>query len=214
MPHALLRRWFDLLSPQQVVMAYGMTENFGVTALRGDEWLEHPGSVGRGFGDTEICILDSARNPVATGELGDIYLRAPMRGLPLSRWGTTLPSAPDGFQSAGDIGYLDADGYLYVTDRRADLIITGGANVYPAEVESALAEHAKSPTWSSSVSPTPSGGGACTRSFSPPARPVGLTADQVIAYAKTKLAPTRSPRPWSSSRRFRGAKRLRSTARR
>ena len=60
MPHALLRTWFDLLSPEQVVMAYGMTEGLGITALRGDEWLAHVGSVGRGFRDTEVRILDPA----------------------------------------------------------------------------------------------------------------------------------------------------------
>ncbi len=195
MPHALLRTWFDLLSPQQVVMAYGMTENFGVTALRGDEWLEHPGSVGRGFGDTEIRILDTDGNQVPTGELGEIYLRAPLRATFRYHGGAPpLPSTPDGFQSAGDIGHLDADGYLYVTDRRADLIITGGANVYPAEVESALAEHddiadvvvlgLRDPEWGRRVhaviEPTD------------PARQ--LTAQQIIAFAKTKLAAYKVPK--------------------
>ena len=62
MPPNLLRRWFDLLSPERVIMAYGMTENLGLTTLRGDEWLRHPGSVGRGFRDTEIRVLDDARS--------------------------------------------------------------------------------------------------------------------------------------------------------
>ncbi|WP_343708647.1 AMP-binding protein [Mycobacterium sp.] len=142
MPHTLLRTWFDLLSPEQVVMAYGMTEGLGLTALRGDEWLAHPGSVGRGFRDTEVRILDQQCQPVTRGELGEIYLRSPMSagyrylgGAPL------LPSTPDGFRTAGDIGHIDADGYLYIADRRSDMIITGGANVFPAEVECALASH-------------------------------------------------------------------------
>ena len=59
MPAALLETWFKLLSPEKVLMAYGMTENFGLTVLRGDEWLEHRGSTGRGFRDTEIKILDA-----------------------------------------------------------------------------------------------------------------------------------------------------------
>jgi bile acid-coenzyme A ligase len=142
MPHTLLRTWFELLSPEQVVMAYGMTEGLGLTALRGDEWLAHPGSVGRGFRDTEVRILDPQCQPVARGELGEIYLRSPMSagyrylgGAPL------LPSTPDGFRTAGDIGHVDDDGYLYIADRRSDMIVTGGANVFPAEVECALAEH-------------------------------------------------------------------------
>lgn len=142
MPPNLLRRWFELLSPERVVMAYGMTENLGLTALRGDEWLDHPGSVGRGFRDTEIRVVDDHGNEVDPGVLGEIYLRAPMNDQYRYIGGAPpLPRTPDGFASAGDIGYVDADGYLYIADRRTDMIITGGANVFPAEVESALIDH-------------------------------------------------------------------------
>ena len=86
MPHALLRTWFDLLSPEQVVMAYGMTENLGLTALRGDEWLAHPGSVGRGFRDTEVRILDQQGEPVRTGRTRrGVSALTDERGIPLSR---------------------------------------------------------------------------------------------------------------------------------
>jgi bile acid-coenzyme A ligase len=195
MPHALLHTWFDLLSPEQVVMAYGMTEGLGITALRGDEWLAHPGSVGRGFRDTEVRILDPQGRPVATGELGEIYLRSPMSagyrylgGAPL------LPSTPDGFRTAGDIGHLDADGYLYIADRRSDMIITGGANVFPAEVECALAEHddiadvvvigLADPEWGRRVH--------AVVQLADPATP--LTERQVIAYAKSRLAAYKVPK--------------------
>jgi bile acid-coenzyme A ligase len=142
MPHTLLRTWFELLSPEQVVMAYGMTEGLGLTALRGDEWLAHPGSVGLGFRDTEVRILDANGQPVQAGELGEVYLRSPMSAGYLYLGGAPLlPSTPDGFRTAGDIGHVDDDGYLYIADRRSDMIVTGGANVFPAEVESALVEH-------------------------------------------------------------------------
>ncbi|MDX6741495.1 class I adenylate-forming enzyme family protein [Actinocorallia sp. A-T 12471] len=142
MPPGLLRTWFDLLSPEQVVMAYGMTENLGLTALRGDEWLAHPGSVGRGSRGTEIRILDGNLDDVPVGELGEIYLRSPASGTYSYRGGAArLPATEDGFASGGDIGRLDEDGYLYIADRRVDMIVTGGANVFPAEVESALIEH-------------------------------------------------------------------------
>jgi bile acid-coenzyme A ligase len=142
MPHALLRTWFELLSPEQVVMAYGMTENLGLTALRGDEWLTHPGSVGRGFRDTEVRILDPQGELLPPGEFGEVYLRSPMSAGYLYLGGAPLlASTSDGFRTAGDIGYLDEDGYLYIADRRSDMIITGGANVFPAEVECALVEH-------------------------------------------------------------------------
>jgi bile acid-coenzyme A ligase len=192
MPQALLHTWFDLLSPEQVVMAYGMTENLGLTALRGDEWLAHRGSVGRGFRDTEVRILDQHGQPVVAGELGEIYLRSPMSagyhylgGAPL------LPSTPDGFRTAGDIGHLDEDGYLYIADRRSDMIITGGANVFPAEVECALAEHddiadvvvigLPDPEWGRRVH-------AVIQLANP------LSEQQIIAYAKARLAAYKVPK--------------------
>ncbi len=142
MPPDLLRRWFQLLSPEQIVMAYGMTENLGLAALRGDEWLQHPGSVGRGFRETEIRILDERGAAVPTGDIGEIYLRAPMNDTYRYLGGAAPPAlTTDGFRSAGDLGRLDEDGYLYIADRRTDMIVSGGANVFPAEVENALIAH-------------------------------------------------------------------------
>lgn len=198
MPPALLRTWFDLLSPEQVVMAYGMTENLGLTALRGDEWLTHPGSVGRGFRDTEVRILDAQRRVLGPGERGEIYLRAPMSaGYRYLGGAPPLPSTPDGFRSAGDVGHLDADGYLYVADRRTDMIITGGANVFPAEVESALAEHEAiadvvviglaDPEWGRRVH-------AVVQLADPGPNGTPLTEQQVIAYAKSRLAGYKAPK--------------------
>jgi bile acid-coenzyme A ligase len=195
MPAALLRRWFELLSPEKVVMAYGMTENLGLTALRGDEWLRHPGSVGRGFRDTEVRILDPAGAPLGADELGDIYLRAPMTsGYRYIGGAAPLPATEDGFRSAGDMGHLDADGYLYIADRRADMIITGGANVFPAEVESALAEHPDiadvvviglaDPEWGRRVH-------AVVQAADPAHPPTG---QQVIQYAKGRLAAYKVPK--------------------
>ena len=125
-------------------MAYGMTESIGITMLRGDEWLDHEGSVGRGFRGTEIRILDDDQGNVPVGETGEIYLRNPAYG-----GSEYLGEAPamrgtdDGFFTVGDLGYVDADGYVYVVDRRVDVIITGGANVFPSEVEAALIDHPK-----------------------------------------------------------------------
>ena len=86
MPQNLLRRWFELLSPERVVMAYGMTENLGLTALRGDEWLEHPGSVGRGFRDTEIRVVDDRRRRRRPGQpRRDLPACADERPVPLHR---------------------------------------------------------------------------------------------------------------------------------
>jgi bile acid-coenzyme A ligase len=193
MPPALLHTWFELLSPEQILAAYGMTENLGLTALRGDEWLTHQGSVGRGFRDTEIRILDAEKNPVATGEDGDIYLRAPMSaGYRYLGGAPPLPSTEDGFRSAGDIGHLDEDGYLYIIDRRADMIVTGGANVFPAEVESALAGH---PDIADVVviGVADAQWGRRVHAVVQAAR-ASLTEEQVIEYAKGRLAPYKAPK--------------------
>lgn len=195
MPPNLLRTWFDLLAPEKVVMSYGMTEQLGLAAMRGDEWLTHPGSVGRGFRDTEIRILDENGADVPTGQLGQIYLRSPMTGSYAYRGGAALlPTTPDGFGTAGDIGRLDDDGYLYVIDRRDDMIITGGANVFPAEVESALADHPgiadvvviglRDEQW-----------GRRVHAVIEPADPAAPVTDaEVVAYAKSRLAAYKVPK--------------------
>ena len=105
-----------------------------------------------------------------------------------------LPMTADGFGTAGDIGRVDADGFLYLVDRRADMIITGGANVFPAEVESALADHPASPTSSSSGSRTSSGAAGCTPSSRRRTRRRRSTEADVIAYAKSRLAAYKVPK--------------------
>jgi bile acid-coenzyme A ligase len=141
-PEALVRRWIDLIGAEGLYMAYGMTEGLGFAVIRGDEWLEHPGSVGQGFRGTEIRILDELGHEVPPGTVGEIHLRSPAGGLYKYLGGAKpLPKSSDGFASAGDLGSVDADGFLYIADRRSDMILTGGANVFPAEVESALIDH-------------------------------------------------------------------------
>jgi bile acid-coenzyme A ligase len=192
---SLVRRWCDLIGPERFFMAYGTTEGLGLAAIRGDEWLDRPGSVGRGYRGTEIRILDPEGKDVPAGELGEIYLRSPMGGLYRYVGGATkLPLTDDGFGSVGDIGYLDDDGFLYIVDRRVDMIVTGGANVYPAEVESALADHPgiadvvviglSDPEWGRRVH-------AIIEPADPTAPP---DADDVIAYAKARIASYKAPK--------------------
>lgn len=140
-PAWLKRRWLELLGPERVFEIYGGTEATGLTTLDGNEWLGHPGSVGRPLAG-EIRILDEARRPRPAGEVGEVFMR--LNDPPHFRY-AYLNAPPlevvDGFATLGDFGRLDADGYLYVVDRRVDMIVTGGANVFPAEVEGALSEH-------------------------------------------------------------------------
>lgn len=192
---SLVRRWFDLIGAERLYMAYGMTEGLGLTALRGDEWLAHQGSVGRSFRETEIRIQGPDGEELPVGEVGEIYLRSPSTGQYNYLGGAALlPTTDDGFGSAGDMGWVDEDGFLYIADRRVDMIISGGANVYPAEVESALADHPeiadvvvvglKDEAWGRRVHAI-----VAPRD---PAKPP--TAAEVIAYAKERLAPYKVPK--------------------
>ena len=144
MPPSLVHRWADLIGAQKIIMAYGSTEALGLTVLTGLEWLEHEGSVGRGFNGAEVRILDDDGNDVPVGEIGHIFVRSPNYvGATYLGEAPQLHFTDDGYGTVGDMGYLDADDYLYLVDRRVDLIITGGANVFPAEVEAALSDHPK-----------------------------------------------------------------------
>lgn len=140
-PANVKRGWIDLVGPGRVYEVFAATEAAGSCVIRGDEWLAHPGSVGKPTPDTELVVLDDDLHPVGPRQVGEIFMRRGSGrtydyvGAPEAR------TAPDGYTSVGDLGWVDEDGYLYVADRRADLIISGGANVYPAEVEMALAEH-------------------------------------------------------------------------
>ncbi|MET7403411.1 AMP-binding protein [Dactylosporangium sp. NPDC005572] len=117
----------------------GSTE--GVAAVVSpQEALEHPGTVGR---PADAVILDESGQQVPAGENGTIFFRAPGSEFVYlnDNEKTTKAVRGDGYVTAGDLGYMDEDGYLYLLDRRVDLIITGGVNVYPAEIEQRLAEH-------------------------------------------------------------------------
>jgi bile acid-coenzyme A ligase len=195
MPPSLVHRWAGLIGAEKLIMAYGMTEAVGITALRGDEWMDHEGSVGRGMRGTEIKILDDDGREVPVGEIGEIYLRSATYGGSVYL-GTTpsLRETEDGFRSVGDMGHVDNDGYLYIADRRVDLIITGGANVFPAEVEKALIDHPKiadivvvglrDPEWGRRVHAIVEPIDASD----PPA------LSEIVAYSKARLAPYKVPK--------------------
>ncbi len=119
---------------------YGATEAMG-TVISPGEWLLKPGSVGRPFPGLEVRILDEEGRQLPPGEIGTIYVST-FPGASFAYRGDeekTAAARRDGFVTVGDLGHLDAHGYLFIADRRTDLIITGGVNVYPAEVENALA---------------------------------------------------------------------------
>ncbi len=140
-PPWLKQEWIDWLGPDRIVELYAGTEGQAVTIITGEEWLAHRGSVGR-VSAGEMSIRDIDGNEVPAGVQGEVWLRAVGRDTPTYRYlGAEARQLDDGWESLGDLGWFDEDGYLYLGDRMQDMILTGGANVYPAEVEAAIAEH-------------------------------------------------------------------------
>ncbi|ROO86691.1 bile acid-coenzyme A ligase [Actinocorallia herbida] len=140
-PPWLKRRWIDLVGGARLHEGYGGTEGIAITSIDGTDWLAHPGSVGR-VAAGEMRVVDGAGRPLPAGEIGEIQMRRPAGTPPTYRYlGAETVEKPGGWETIGDLGHFDEEGYLFLSDRRLDLVVSGGANVYPAEVEAAILEH-------------------------------------------------------------------------
>jgi bile acid-coenzyme A ligase len=140
-PAWLKQAFIDWFGADVIWELYGGTESQGATVITGTEWLTRRGSVGRPIATCEMKIVGEDGSTLPVGEVGEVYMR------PLSGAGTTYryigadaKTMEGGWESLGDMGHLDADGYLYLADRLIDMILVGGANVYPAEVEAVIVE--------------------------------------------------------------------------
>jgi bile acid-coenzyme A ligase len=141
-PEWLKEKWIDLLGPEKILEIYGGTEAASVTMISGREWLEHRGSVGRpAIGDMKIFDVNGDELP--PGEIGEIYMKGHDGLGPSYEYVGAEPRSINGWETLGDLGWKDEDGYLYISDRRVDMIVSGGANIYPAEVEGAIDQHPK-----------------------------------------------------------------------
>jgi len=138
-PPWLKEEWCSWLGGEKIFELYAGTEAQAVTIIRGDEWLAHRGSVGRCV-TGEMKVLDpDTFEELPRGTVGEIFMRNSRTTYKYV--GAEARRSPDGWESLGDMGKIDEEGYIYLTDRRGDMILSGGANIYPAEVESALSEH-------------------------------------------------------------------------
>jgi bile acid-coenzyme A ligase len=187
----LKSEWIGWLGPEKILELYGGTELQAMTVITGTEWLEHEGSVGKAvIGEIECRDPDGA--PLPPRAVGELWMRrGGAAAIPYRYVGASAKSAGDNWESLGDIGFLDEDGYVYVTDRDTDMILVGGENVYPAEIEAALDEHPA--VRSSCVIGLPDDElGAVPHAL------VELGADvtdgELLAHVRTRLEPIKIPR--------------------
>ena len=140
-PVHVKRRLISWLGP--IVFEYYAATEGTATWVDSDQWLARPGTVGKVEPPDLVRILDPHGAPLPTGEAGLVYIKAPEAGRfeYFNDAGKTASTYRGDYFSLGDVGYLDPDGYLYLTDRSANLIISGGVNIYPAEVDAVLLEH-------------------------------------------------------------------------
>jgi acyl-CoA synthetase (AMP-forming)/AMP-acid ligase II len=198
-PLDLLRECISMFGAQ-FLQAYGMTETTGTIVMLPPEDHDPNGNVrmrsaGKALPGVELKIVDADGSEMPVGEVGELITRSSnnMAGY----WNLPEASAktitPDGWVYTGDAGYLDADGYLFIHDRVKDMIITGGENVYPAEVESAIYGHPAVQEVAVIGVPDEKWGEAVKAVCVPKA---GTTIDEadVIAWARTKIAGFKVPK--------------------
>jgi len=139
-PGWLKEAYIEWLGASVIWELYGGTEGQGSTIISGEEWLNHRGSVGKPNSEAcEMIVVDEAGARLGPREIGEVYMR-PVTG-PGSTYryiGAEAKAIEGGYESIGGMGYFDEDGYLYLADRQTDMILSGGANIYPAEVEAAI----------------------------------------------------------------------------
>ena len=192
-PVWLKQAFIDWLGPDRIIELYGGAERQGTTIITGSEWLAHKGSVGKPQPGSRIRVLNETGEDCEPGEVGEIYF------LPDAGAGSSYhyigaeAKMREGWDSLGDLGWFDEDGYLYLADRRVDLIIVGGANIYPAEVEAALDAHPG--VASSAVIGLPDADlGQRVHAIVQPRDGARLDPEEVMAFVGSRLARYKTPR--------------------
>ena len=191
----LKRRMLDWWGPI-IHEYYGGSEGNGVTAITPQEWLARPGSVGRAvLGELHVC--DEEGREVPRGETGTVYFG----GLPPFEYHgdpekTRGAYNPHGWSTLGDIGHVDADGYLFLTDRKAFMIISGGVNIYPLEIENVLASHPAVQDVAVIGAPHPELGEEVLAVVEPRDGTTASPAlgDELIAFCRSQIAHFKCPR--------------------
>ena len=182
--------WFGL----GITELYGSSEGTGPVICSAAEWLERPGTVGRSS-FLELSVVDDDGNDLPPGEIGTVYVKRP-DGAP-EYHGDPDKSAsmrlPDGRFTVGDVGWLDDEGYLFLADRRVDLILSGGTNVYPAEIEGVLSQHPKIADVAVFGIPHPDWGQEI-KAVVEPLVDETVTEAEILEFAAERLAKFKRPR--------------------
>jgi len=196
---AIKRRMIEWWGPK-LVEYWGGTEGGVNTLIDSADWLAHPGSVGRALPGFEIFSVDAQGRRLPSGEVGDLYCRTDASPEPFAYHGDPAKTAASylapGVFTIGDVGSVDAEGYVALADRRSHMIISGGVNIYPAEIEQVIAEHPAvadvavfgipDEEWGESVK--------AAVELRPGARPDRSLEASILAHARAHLAGYKVPR--------------------
>lgn len=174
---------------------YGASELGAIAACSSEEWLARPGTVGKAIEGAVIAIYDEAGTRLGPGQTGEIYCRQTL--YPDFTYHKLADKRAevgrDGLVTCGDVGHLDADGYLFISDRKRDMVISGGVNIYPAEIEATLAAMPGVADCAVFGIPDEEFGEALCACIQPESG-AALTADAAIGFLRTRLAGYKVPR--------------------
>ncbi|MGH9048564.1 MAG: acyl-CoA synthetase [Acidimicrobiia bacterium] len=180
-----------------VIDEYYAASEGGGTIVFAEEWMQKPGTVGKPWPISEIAILDDDGNERPAGEIGTVYMHMQTGNFEYYKDKDKTEKSRHGkFFTVGDIGYLDDDGWLFLRDRKTDMIISGGANIYPAEIESELLSHPKVGDAAVFGIPHEDWGEEVKAVIEPAAgsEPGPELADEILAFCRDRLARFKTPR--------------------
>jgi long-chain acyl-CoA synthetase len=194
-PIDVKRRMLEWWGP--VIHEYYAASEGGGTLVTPEEWLQYPGTVGKAWPSSEIRILDDDGNPVPQGTVGTVYMMLGSNDFEYhGDQDKTRANRRDGFFTVGDVGYLNEDGYLFLCDRKIDMIISGGVNIYPAEIESTLLTHPKIGDAAVFGVPDPDWGEQVKAVVEPAdgISPSPALAEEILAFCAERLAKYKCPK--------------------
>ena len=194
-PVDVKRRMLEWWGP--VIYEYYAASEGGGTLVTPEEWLQYPGTVGRAWPTSEIRVLDDAGNAVPAGTPGTVYMALGAAEFKYHKDDAkTAANRRDGFFTVGDIGYLNPQGYLFLCDRKIDMIISGGVNIYPSEVEADLLAYPKVADAAVFGIPHEDWGEEVKAVIEPApgVQPGPALADEILAYCAKTMAKYKCPR--------------------